>query len=71
MNKILKPRIPKESPKWKAQDLLARKAKEDVVKEVTQLIYLSEDFDSAKTYWTDVLNFVNAHVIKKHAGYVW
>lgn len=70
MNKILTPRIPEESPKWKAQDLLARKAKEDVVKEVTQLVYLSEDCDFAKIYWTDVLNHVNAQVVKKQVGYI-
>jgi hypothetical protein len=65
------PKTPNIPPKEKAQKFLSNKSKDDAIKEITQLIYLSEDCDSAKTYWTDVLNFVNAHVIKKHAGYVW
>jgi hypothetical protein len=65
------PKTPNISPEEKAQKFLSNKSKDDAIKEITQLIYLSEDCDSAKTYWTDVLNFVNAHVIKKHAGYVW
>lgn len=70
MNKSLTPRIPEESPKWKAQDLLARKAKDDVMKEVLQLIYLSEDFDLAKSYWTQVLDHVNSHQVKIASGYI-
>lgn len=66
-----KPKTPNITPKEKAQEYLSNRSKEDAVKEVTQLIYLSEECESANTYWTDVLNYVNAHVIKKHAGYVW
>ena len=65
------PKAPNIPPKEKAQEFLSNKSKEDAVKEVTQLIYLSEECDPANTYWKDVLNYVNAHVIKKHAGYVW
>ena len=70
MNKNLTPRIPDESPKWKAQDLLARKAKDDAMKEVLQLIYLSEDCDQAKVYWTKVLDHVNSHQVKVASGYI-
>jgi len=64
------PKTPNVLPKEKAQEFLMNKSKEDVVKEVTQLVYLSEDCDFAKMYWTDVLNHVNAQVVKKQVGYI-
>jgi len=64
------PKTPNVLPKEKAQEFLMNKSKEDVVKEVTQLIYLSEDCDFSKMYWTDVLNHVNAQVVKKQVGYI-
>jgi hypothetical protein len=65
------PKTPNIPAKEKAQEFLSNRSKEDAVKEVTQIIYLCEDCDSAKMYWKDVLNCVNEHVIKKHVGYVW
>lgn len=62
------PKAPNIPPKEKAQEFLSNKSKEDAVKEVTQLIYLSEECDPANTYWKDVLNCVNEHVIKKQVG---
>jgi hypothetical protein len=62
------PKTPNIPAKEKAQEFLSNKSKEDAVKEVTQIIYFCEDCYSAKMYWTDVLNFVNAHVIKKQVG---
>jgi hypothetical protein len=58
---IHSPKIPKLTPKEKAQKFLSTKSKDDVVKEVTQLIYFSEDNKIQKTYWTEVLEWVNSH----------
>lgn len=64
------PKLPNLLPKEKALDLLSRKSKEDVIKEVTQLIYLSEDEAIPKNYWECVLEHVQAHVVKKQAGVI-
>ncbi len=64
------PKTPTITAKEKAHEFLMRKSKDDAIKEITQLLYLSEDCDFAKMYWTDVLNHVNAQVVKKHVGYI-
>jgi hypothetical protein len=62
---IHSPKIPKLTPKEKAQEFLSTKSKGDTIKEVTQLIYFSDDSDLSKTYWTAVLECVNSETFCK------
>ena len=62
---IKEPKISNLSPKEKALNFLSSKSKEDAIKEVTQLLYLSEENSIAKNYWESVLGYVEAHVVKK------
>jgi hypothetical protein len=65
-----KPKTPNILPKEKALNFLSTKSKEDVIKEVTQLLYLSEDDAIVKNYWECVLEHVQAHVVQKKAGVI-
>lgn len=64
------PKLPALLPKERASKFLSTKSKEDVIKEVTQLVYLSEEDAIAKNYWENVLEHVQAHVVKKQAGVI-
>ncbi len=64
------PKLPDLLPKEKALKFLSTKSKEDVIKEVTQLLYLSEDDTIIKHYWECVLEHVQAHVVQKKAGVI-
>lgn len=65
-----KHKTPNILPKEKALNFLSTKSKEDVIKEVTQLLYLSEDDAIVKNYWQMVLDHVESHVVKKQAGVI-
>lgn len=62
---IKEPKISNLLPKEKALNFLSSKSKEDAIKEVTQLLYLSEENPTARNYWESVLAHVEAHVVKK------
>ena len=64
------PKLPDLLPKEKALKFLSTKSKEDVIKEVTQLLYLSEDDAIVKNYWQMVLDHVESHVVQKKAGVI-
>jgi hypothetical protein len=64
------PKLPDLLPKEKALKFLSTKSKEDVIKEVTQLVYLSEDEAIAKNYWERVLDHVQDHVVEKYSGMI-
>jgi len=71
MHKIILPKISKLTPKEKARDILGRKSREDAVKEITQLVYLSEDQPAFNQYWQDVLASVVNGTAKKPATSIW
>ena len=64
------PKLPDLLPKEKALNFLSTKSKDDVIKEVTQLLYLSEEDTIVKNYWECVLEHVQTHVVKKQAGVI-
>lgn len=71
MQRIILPKNSTLSPREKARDMLSRISKEDAVKEITQLIYLSEAHPTFYKYWQDVLENVVNPQVKKSASSIW
>lgn len=70
MTKNINPKLSVLTPREKAQNILGRKNREDVIKEITQLMYLSEDDPIFNEFWQNVLNQVVLTPVKKAAGYI-
>lgn len=71
MQRITSLKISTLSPKEKARDMLGRKSREAAVKEITQLIYLTEDHPIFYKYCEDVLENVDHVQVKKSATSIW